>query len=264
MKRALIYFFMILLFFIMAVFFVKAYEYFAPPEERNVYQIAQSDDTLRIAYIGDSWAYIHNREHQCLIPEIINNQCQKTAKIYSYGFPGRTSREIYEAFFNDEKQMQILQSTGFQYCIISAGINDANKKMSIKYYQNSMDYIIRFLLSNHVRPIIIEMPDYDIKKTYRWQRTDRKLRYRLSMIINKIPLDCKQIYRDALDDLINERDYQEKVSIIRYKSWNNNYEKDQTALYLIDGIHLNDYGNAVLDSVIAKEIIKTEKHDYRN
>ena len=136
--------------------------------------------------------------------------------------------------------------------------------MSIKYYQNSMDYIIRFLLSNHVRPIIIEMPDYDIKKTYRWQRTDRKLRYRLSMIINKIPLDCKQIYRDALDDLINERDYQEKVSIIRYKSWNNNYEKDQKALYLIDGIHLNDYGNAVLDSVIAKEIIKTEKHDYRN
>jgi len=75
------------------------------------------------------------------------------------------------------------------------------------------------------------------------------------MAINKIPMDCKQIYRDALDDLIRKKGYQGKVSIIRYKSWNNDYEKNQSMLYLIDGIHLNDYGNAVLDSVIAKEII---------
>ena len=75
------------------------------------------------------------------------------------------------------------------------------------------------------------------------------------MAINKVPIDCKQIYRDALDDLIRKKGYQEDVTIIRYKSWNNDYEKDQRMLYLIDGIHLNEYGNAVLDSVIAKEII---------
>lgn len=240
----------------MTVLLIKAYRYYAPPKERIAYKMGQQDDTLRIAYIGDSWAYIHQRDHQCHIPITIHDQCKVPTKIYSYGFPGRTSKEIYEAIYDDYEQRRLLQDYGFHYCIISAGINDANKKMDSKYYQKSMDYIIRFLLSNHVRPIIIEMPDYDIKKTYRWQKTDRKILYKLSMAITKVPVDCKQIYRDALDELIHNKGYQEKVTIIRYKSWNNDYEKDQKNLYLTDGIHLNEYGNAVLDSFIAKEIIR--------
>ena len=255
MKRTIIYISAFLTICIIAVFFMEAYRYYTPPGERVAYKMALPDDTLRIAYIGDSWAFYHLHEHQCLIPKIINDQCKKPTKIFSYGFPGRTSKEIYEAFFDDKEQRLLLQNHGFQYCIVSAGINDANEKMDIKYYQRSMDYIIRFLLLNHVRPIIIEIPDYDIKKTYQWQKRGRKMLYKLSMTINKVPVDCKQIYRDALDDLIRKNGYQEKVSIIRYKSWNNTYEKDLKMLYLIDGIHLNNYGNTVLDSVIAKEII---------
>ena len=68
-------------------------------------------------------------------------------------------------------------------------------------------------------------------------------------------MDCKQLYRNALDDLIQEKDYQDKVSIIRYKSWNKDYFKDLETLYLSDGVHLNDYGYAILDSIIAKEIL---------
>lgn len=256
MKRIVFCIFTFFIICLMVVSIIKVYRYYAPPKERDVYMLGQHDDTLRIAYIGDSWAYIHQRDHQCQIPIIIQDQCKMPTKIYSYGFPGRTSKEIYDAIFDDKEQGQLLQKHGFQYCIVSAGINDANKKMGIKYYQKSMDYIIRFLLSNHVRPIIIEMPDYDINKTYRWQKADRKILYKLSMTINKVPVDCKQIYRDALDELILNNGYQEKVSIIRYKSWNNDYEKDQKILYLIDGIHLNEYGNAVLDSFIAKEIIR--------
>lgn len=241
---------------LMTVSLIKAYRYYAPPKERIAYKMRLHDDTIRIAYIGDSWAYIHQRDHQCHISITIQNQCKVPTKIYSYGFPGRTSKEIYEAIFDDKEQRRLLQDFGFQYCIISAGINDANKKMGSKYYQKSMEYIIRFLLLNHVRPIIIEMPDYDILKTYRWQKANRKILYKLSMAINKVPVDCKQIYRDALDELIHNKGYQEKVSIIRYKSWNNDYEKDQKILYLTDGIHLNEYGNAVLDSFISKEIIR--------
>lgn len=249
----------------MAIIIFKAYHYYAPLEERIPYKMAQqNDDTLRIAYIGDSWAHIHQHVHQCQIPDLIKGKNQKPSKIYSYGFPGRTSKEIYKALFDDEQQRQVLMNIGFHYCIISAGINDANKKMSVKYYQKSMDYIIRFLLSNHVHPIIIEIPDYDILKIYRWQKLDRKMLYNISMAINKIPLDCKHVYRDALNDLIHKRGYHEKVSVIRYKSWNNDYKKDQRLLYLIDGVHLNNYGNAVLDSVIAKEILKCENHDYRH
>ena len=168
--------------------------------------------------------------------------------------------------YDDEEQKKILQNFGYDYCIVSAGINDANKKMSFNYYRNSIDLIIRFLLSNHVHPIILEIPDYNIFKTYSWQRRDRKLLYRISMIINQVPLDCKQIFRNKLKESFHNKNYQEKVSLIRYKSWNKNYDKDLNTLYRIDGIHLNNYGNSILDSVIAEEIISKIKknHDYRH
>jgi lysophospholipase L1-like esterase len=74
------------------------------------------------------------------------------------------------------------------------------------------------------------------------------------MLINHTKLDCKQDFRDALDELINEKGYNDKISVIRYKSWNNDYENDLNRLYLNDGMHLNEKGYLVLDSMIAKTI----------
>ena len=255
MKKAIFYIIISLAVCILFAFLYAAYQYYAPPTERASYQMPRHGDTLRIAYIGDSWAFIHQREHQCLIPGIIEDSCHIPTRIYSFGLSGRTSKEIYEAIFDDEKLRQMLQNHKYDYCIVSAGINDANKKMSTRYYQKSMDCIIRYLLSNHVRPVILEIPDYDIQKIFRWERKDRKILRRLSMAINRVPMDCKNAFRDALDELIHNKGYQEKISIIRYKSWNKDYKKDLKTLYLIDGVHLNEYGNHVLDSVIAKEII---------
>ena len=255
MKKAIFYIIISLAVCILFAFLYAAYQYYTPPTERASYQMRQHNDNLRIAYIGDSWAFIHKRKHQCLINNIIEDSCHVQTRIYSYGLSGRTSKEIYEAIFDDEELRQMLQNYKYDYCIVSAGINDANKKMSIKYYQKSMDCIIRYLLSNHVRPIILEIPDYDIQKIFRWERKDRKILRRLSMVINRVPMDCKKAFRKALAELIHDTEYQDKVSIIRYKAWNSHYEEDQKKLYLIDGVHLNEYGNHVLDSVIAKEII---------
>ena len=49
--------------------------------------------------------------------------------------------------------------------------------------------------------------------------------------------------------------YQDKVSIIRYESWNNNYKNDLKNYYNDDHMHLNEKGYSILDSVIANEII---------
>ena len=232
-----------------------AYYYFAPPKHKTPYQIRKIDnDTIRVAYIGDSWAYMHQKQERCLIPQIIEEQTQRPTRVYSYGLGGRTSKEIYEALFTDNRLRMMLEQ-GAEYGFISAGINDINKKMSIQYYQESMDGIISFLLSNHIHPVILEIPDFDVFKAYRGLQTNRKILRKLSMTINNIPLDCKQMYRDALEELIQKKSYQDKVSIIRYKSWNRNYSDDQKRLYLSDGVHLNDYGYSILDSVIAKEIL---------
>ena len=127
--------------------------------------------------------------------------------------------------------------------------------MSTSYYQKSMDCIIRFLLANNIHPIIQEIPDYNINKTYENQKAPKKLIRQLSMLINHTKMDCKQDFRDALNELITEKKYNDKVSIIRYKSWNSDYEHDLKRLYVNDGMHLNEIGYKTLDSIIAKEIM---------
>lgn len=234
----------------------KVHKYYSPIKPMAAYQTAHNnDDTLRIAYIGDSWAFMHQQHEHCIIPHMIKAQTGSQAKIYSYGLGGRTSKEIYKALFSDEKLGKLMREKGAEYCFISAGINDVNKKMSIKYYQESMDNIIRFMLTNDIHPIILEIPDFDVHKAYLSLKESSKFLRKLSMTINNVPLNCKQMYRDALDSLLKVKGYQKNVSVIRYKSWNKDYKKDQKRLYLGDGVHLNDYGYAILDSAIAKVIL---------
>ena len=125
-----------------------------------------------------------------------------------------------------------------------------------------MNCIIRFLLANHIHPIILEIPDYNIMKAYEQQKIEKKFLRHLSMLINGTQMDCKQQFRDALDELIIDKGYQDKVSIIRYKSWNNNYESDLKYFYIDDQMHLNDRGYTVLDSIIAEVIINDIKIKY--
>lgn len=231
------------------------YRYYAPPKLRQPYLInATPDDTLRIAFIGDSWAFMH-KDHECMIPQLLQDSLHRPVKIHSYGVCGLTSKEIYENIFDNSDFKQFLFKRRCEYCYVSAGINDTYKKMSISYYQLSMDGIIQFLLSNHIHPIIQEIPDYDIYTSFDRQKASRKILRRLSMIINNMPLDCKQLFRDALDELIYKKKYSDKVSIIRYKSWNGDGDKDLDNLYRSDRLHLNDNGYVTLDREITKEIL---------
>ena len=144
----------------------------------------------------------------------------------------------------------------YSYCYISAGINDTYKKMSTSYYKQSIDCIIQLLLVNHIHPIIQEIPDYDIHKAFDRQKSLRKALRHISSYINGCPLDCKDLYRNTLDNLIFEKNYKNNVSILRYRTWNNNFLQDQQELYLNDGMHLNENGYIVLDRAIASEIAK--------
>ncbi len=209
-------------------------------------------DTLCIAYIGDSWAAMHNNGQ--IIEQYIYDKIHRPVKVYSFGICGLTSKEIYESFFDHPKFKAFLQERGYQYCFISAGINDTYKKMSTNYYQRSMGAIIHFFVANRIHPVLLEIPDYDIKKAYQRQQTSKKFLRKLSMLINRMPLDCKQTFRSALLDFIAVKDYQDKTSIIKYTSWNGKYRQDQEQLYLSDGMHLNENGYARLDSAIALTI----------
>lgn len=228
----------------------RAYCYYAPPQVRQPYEVSEPDDTLRIAYIGDSWAFMHNDEN-CRIIQMLENSISRPVRVYSYGICGLTSKEIYESLYDDPQMKAFIQQRGYEYCFVSAGINDTYKKMSISYYKASMDAIIQFLLTNRIHPIILEIPDYDIQKSYERQTFLKKLLRQVSMSVTDVPIDCKQLFRDALTELIQEKRYSDKVTVISYKFWNSDYAHDQESLYRSDGLHLNDMGYAALDSVIA-------------
>lgn len=242
---------------VMAYYVYKMYQYYAPPAFNPPFQMSQKlDDTLRIAYIGDSWAYLH-KHHKCSLSLLLENMIHRPIVVSSFGISGLMSKEIYENMYNNSDFRLFLTKNRYDYCYISAGINDTYRKMSVSYYQKSMNNIIRLLLVNHVRPIIQEIPDYDISISYDWQDRTIKLHRRLSMVLNSTPLDCKQMFRDALDEMISNNDYQNKVNILRYKSWNNDYIHDLNHLYLVDRLHLNEKGYAKLDSAIAAVIVSS-------
>ena len=255
MKKVLGFLILILVCICMLVSY-RMYNYYAPPQLQEPYLIngQNHDDTLRIAYIGDSWANYH-QEHKCIIEQILEDSLHQPVRVYSYGICGLTSKEIYENMFRNNEFKNFLQQHKFSYCFISAGINDTYKKMSTSYYKKSLDGIIQLLLANHIHPIIMEIPDYHIQKAYEWQTSDKKILRRMSMIINGTPLDCKQLFHKALDELIQEKGYSDKVTIVRYKTWNNDYSNDLKNLYVKDGMHLNEKGYTRLDSVIANSII---------
>ena len=111
------------------------------------------------------------------------------------------------------------------------------------------------MLSNHICPIIIEIPDYNIEKAFVNQKTNRKLLRQLSMVITCNEIDCKENLRSSLKDIIEKNTQNNVIDIINYKEWNNDYKRDLKVLYTKDGMHLNEAGYSKLDRCIANHII---------
>lgn len=233
------------------------YKYYSAPRQRKAYitHMYHNNDTVNIAFIGDSWAFLHNG-HSCKIADYLEKKIHKPVRVYSFGINGLTSKEIYESMYENEDLRHFIQQKPYNYCYISAGINDTYKKMSTSYYKQSINCIIQLLLENHIHPIIQEIPDYDIYKAFDRQKQLRKVLRHISSYINDCPLDCKDLYRNSLKALIIEKNYKDKVSVLQYQVWNNNYKQDQQELYLPDGMHLNECGYSALDRAIATEITK--------
>ena len=201
------------------------YYYYAPPKKRKPYHIAKNhDDTIRVAYIGDSWAFFHHPYDEQMT-DSLSKKTNRPAKVSSIGFCGRSSKEIYWYLFDNSELVSFMKK-GYNYCFVAVGINDANKKMSADYYKQSIAFIIQFLLANQITPIILEIPDYDIERMYRWEIPSRKLLRPFSRFVTGTPINCKKRFREAFNELLTDMKYGDKVQIIRYQAWNNNYAED--------------------------------------
>lgn len=229
--------------------------YYTPAEKQNGLSVKNhQDDTIRIAYIGDSWADGH-KSVKCVIDSLVCDALDRHVVVRTAGISGLTSKNLYYCIFRDNSIKDVIE-WGPDYCFVVAGINDTDRKMGKKYYKENMRLILELLLEHDITPMVLEIPSYDIRFSYKRRSRQIKIQYLVSMLLTWSKMDCIQDYRDAYADLIKEQEWERKVITISYKDWNPDGYKDERGLYDGGLMHLNAKGYYVLDSCISKRIIE--------
>ncbi len=224
----------------------KLHSYFSIMDEEPAYNCTQNqDDTLRLSLVGDSWVFLHKPFDHSLACQL-HRVTGVPAEVASCGISRLSSKEVYCSMFDNEGVQKVLR-TGPHYCFVSVGINDSNRKMGTNYYVRHTLYIIRFLLKNHITPILLEIPDYDIAYTFTHQEFRKVLAGRLSMVCNHSSFDCREDYRQALAEALHAERLAQQVLMVTHTIFENRH-------FTEDRMHLNDKGYAVLDSCIVRQI----------
>lgn len=245
--------------------------YYRPSEVFNTYEVTKhDDDTLRVIMIGDSWVYFHEtlRRDSTLELKIKKEIGHKRVKLLAKGKGGAVSGEIYN-YMSAERMLateydlnncsQPIIEQGADYCIISAGINDARQRRGKQYYVTNYYHIIRFLLSKGIRPVVMEIPEVEVDEAYEGNTLYYQLRSRIVMRMMETNLYGTHDYRQALKDSLTARHLMDSIVYIPATSWNPDGWLDKRDIYTDDHFHLNLKGYELLDSTFATEIVK----DYR-
>lgn len=214
-------------------------------------------DTLRVLMIGDSWAAIHLKlRMDSFLCSELKRRIQRPVSVVSKGKGGEKSRGIYQLMFQTEEYgTKPLFFTGVDYCIISAGINDAAANLGTKQFCAHYRMIINFLLSNNIRPVIIEIPDVDLWNIY-GKKTKKDL---LVDFIRSTMTNCRMYnlheYREALLEMLHDNNLMQHVLYVPMTLWNGEGVDINPSLFMSDKIHLNRRGYERLDHSIATAIV---------
>lgn len=245
--------------------------FYTAPSPISPYQVFNhQDDTLRVVMIGDSWVYFHQtlRRDSTFEEQLKKVLGNRKAKVTAKGKGGAVSGEIYQRM-SAERTMamdfdlnycsQSVIEAGADYCVISAGINDARQRRGKPYYVNSYLRIVRLLLSYGIRPVVMELPEVDVDEAFDGNTLYYRLRARICMYLLDTNLRGVGDYRQVLKDSLESQRLMDSVIYIPADSWNPEGWHDRRDIYTDDHFHLNLAGYEILDSTFATEIVK----DYR-
>ncbi|MBR1545981.1 MAG: acyltransferase family protein [Prevotella sp.] len=245
--------------------FYKAVEPFA------LYKVDKHyDDTLRVIMIGDSWVYFHEtlRRDSTFEEHLKRVMGNRKVKVTAKGKGGATSGQVFEQM-SAERMLateydlshcsQPIIEKGADYCVISAGINDARQRRGKVYYVTNYFHIIRTLLASGIRPVVMEIPDVDVDEYYEGNTLYYQLRAWIAMRVLKTGLYGTSDYRLALKDSLEAHHLMDSIIYIPAASWNPEGWRDKRDIYTDDHFHLNLVGYDLLDSTFTAEIIR----DYR-
>lgn len=234
---------------------LRLYDYYQYAEERPISWSfnKHSDDTLRVAFIGDSWAAYH-ASSDTLLQSLLSGD-RRPASVTSLGNVGAKSKEIYQRFFTTSLPLLMQQP---DYCVLSAGINDAVAKMGSGYYVHHYLLMIRLLLQAGIKPVVLEMPEVNYRAIAEREGWLMRIHHRISALMTGSEMYSFDAYRRDLWHALVENGLQDSVSFVKADAWNPDGYRDGRCLYRADETHLNALGYQKLDSCIAS-ILKAKK-----
>ncbi len=248
--------------------------YIAPVPIRPYTVVHHHDDTLRVIMIGDSWIRFHEtlRRDSTFEEQLKKVMDSQKVKVTAKGKGGAVSGEIYERMsaermlateYDLNNCTQSMIEKGADYCVISAGINDARQRRGIPYYVNSYVRIVRLLLSYGISPVVMEVPEVDVDEAFDGNTLYYRLRARICMSLLNTSLRGTHDYRQALKDSLVAHHLMDSIVYIPAASWNPEGWRDKRDIYTDDHFHLNLKGYEILDSTFAAEIVKDYRHSKR-
>lgn len=220
---------------------------------------AAGDDTLRVLMIGDSWAGIHSElQMDSFLRSELEMAVSRPVTVVSKGKGGEKSRGIYRLLFQTAGYgtKPLFLAGGADYCIVSAGINDAAANLGTKQFCAHYRMILDFLLTSGIRPVVIETPDVDIWNVY----GDKPWKDLLTDFVRSTMTGCGMYrfreYREALKSMLLKEHLMERVVYVPMAGWNGDGEAVNQQLFMADRVHLNRQGYERLDACMAKAIAR--------
>ena len=248
-------------------FLTPLYRFYYTPEELEPYDIRprHNDDTLRIALIGDSWADYHTAlSGDTIIAHAARKIYRRPVKATTRGKRGALSKEIYFFMFSSKTEehsyepdrcTQPLIEEHPDYCVLFAGINDVTYRRTTAYYAENLRLMIRLLLHNGIRPVVMEIPRVDFEEPMGRTTLRERLFYMLRSTVMGTS-DCRvEDYQEALREMLDRTQLRDSVLYIAAQQWNPRGATD-TSMFLEDRLHLNLEGYHRLDSCIVAEVVR--------
>ena len=229
----------------------------AQEKERPTYPIiGHHPDTLLVAFIGDSWADLHpSSQPDSMVSADWTAKYGKPVRFVSCGKGGANSGDVYRLMFRQNlpidsfSSMPLLQQRP-DYCVISAGGNDARQNVGKDFYVANYQLIIRHLLRCGIRPVVIGMPDLDLITAD--GGVSLKIWYKC-LWLDTEPYNVPE-YSQTLRKYLQDSKMMDSVIYVGCELWNQNGYHD-FSLYQVDRIHLNTKGYSRLDSCLLSVIM---------
>ena len=230
------------------------YYQYAQLQDMNLSPSPIKTDTLKIAFIGDSWADYHH-PYDSLLCSMLSVGA-RLVSVKTKGNVGAKSKGIYERLSSTTRPILVWHP---HYCIISAGINDAVAKLGADNYVHHYLLILRQLIRLGIKPVVLEVPDVNYRAIASRESWTMRLHHTLSSFLTGSKMYNFDSYRTSLKDAIDGLVRGGKVVYVPADAWNPLGYLDNRRLYESDETHLNPLGYHLLDSCIASVILRDMK-----